>query len=355
MLTELKRRPSIFCGLAASTLLACAPDGAGDPLDADAALDGFADALPLDADLDASIVDAAPIDATPLDMQPMPDAAGPPRCNGFAHLCDRPLDEVSFAMTHNAHAHLGEFSHLAANQTLDIAAQLALGVRGLGIKLYRTADPNCGAEGIYGYHGFPGLGCVPFADIAAPIREFLDTRPRQVLVITIEGDASAADLAQAFRAEGLDGRLHAQPRDTPWPTLDALITRDKRLVVFAADRGAEDVPGFAHLWSRVQDTDYRAEAFEDFSCGRDRGPADARLFLLNHFITIVAPQPDAAADINRAARLGPRIADCAAERGLPNFVYVDFIGAGGVIAVVNLINGPGDLEARVAALRVLRE
>jgi hypothetical protein len=363
MLIHLKRHPLTLCLLAACALPACETASQQPPLDSmlvdadpDMASDAMpsdampSDAIPSDAHLDASLSDA-----TTTDMQPMPDAGGPPRCNGFAHLCSRPFDEVSFAMTHNAHAHLGEFNELAANQTLDIAGQLALGVRGLGIKLYRTDDANCGAEAIYGYHGVPVLGCVPFADIAAPVRDFLDAHPREVLAVTVEGDASAAELADAFQMEGLDGYLHTQDRDTPWPTLGEMVMQDTRLVVFTADRAAEDLQGFQHLWSRVQDTDYRAEQFEDFDCAHDRGPADARLLLFNHFITILAPQPDAAADINRAQRLGPRIADCAAERGLPNFVYVDFIGTGDVIAVVDVANGPGDVEARVAVLRALGE
>ena len=350
MLTHLKRHPLTLCLLAACALAACETAPGEPPLDRRLIDAAALDAAPFDAHLDGSVADAAPAD-----MQPMPDAGGPPRCNGFAHLCDRPFDAISFAMTHNAHAHLGEFNALAANQSLEIAAQLALGARGLGIKLYRTSDANCGADAIYGYHGFPGLGCVPFAEIAAPIRDFLNAHPREVIAVTIEGDASAAELADAFQAEGLDGWLHDQDRDTPWPTLGELILQDTRLVVFAADRAAEEQPGLQHLWSRVQDTDYRAEEFEDFSCTRDRGPADARLFLLNHFITILAPQPDAAADINRAQRLGPRIADCVAERGLPNFVYVDFLGSGDVIAVVDVVNGPGDIEERVAELRALGE
>ena len=370
--THPKRHPLTLCLLAACALSACETASQTPPLDG-MLMDAAADAAPSDAATDASApdgaapdmgfdalpadahLDATPADATPKDMQPPPDAGGPPRCNGFAHLCTRSFDEVAFAMTHNAHAYLPEFNALAANQTLDIAAQLALGVRGLGIKLYQTSDANCGADGIYGYHGVPVLGCVPFAEIAAPIRDFLDAHPREVLAITIEGGASAAELAEAFETEGLDGWLHDQDRDTPWPTLGQMIAQNKRLVVFAADRAAEDLPGFQHLWSRVQDTDYRAERFEDFGCARDRGPADARLFLLNHFITILAPQPDAAADINRAQRLGTRIADCAVERGLPNFVYVDFMGTGDVIAVVDLINGPGDFDARVADLRALSE
>lgn len=353
------RNQSLFT-LLALALCACDADDAQNPPDA------APDVVIVDFEFDSTAVDEGPSDVAQPDasdatvdseIDAAPDAApvDPTACNGHRHLCDRPFDEVAFAMTHNAHAYRSEFSHLAANQHLDIEAQLALGVRGLGIKLYRTDDENCGPDGIYGYHGFTSLGCLTFATIAAPIRAFLETHPRDVLAVTVEGGASADDLAQAFADEGLSQWLHTQSREEPWPTLEQLIEADARLVTFSADEAAENVPGFQHLWTRVQDTDYRAQRPDDLRCGRFRGPAEARLFLFNHFITILAPQPVAAEDINRAEFLGPRIADCAAERGLPNFVYVDFVELGGVLEVVDIVNGPGSVDERIATLLALSE
>src|SRR5205807_1985329 len=34
--------------------------------------------------------------------QAVADAEGPQRCNGYVELCDRPLNEVAFAATHNS-------------------------------------------------------------------------------------------------------------------------------------------------------------------------------------------------------------------------------------------------------------
>lgn len=299
---------------------------------------------------DGGLPDGGPGDGGASDAE-APDR-GPPdplACNGARQLCDRPLPAVAFAMTHNAHAVLPPFNRVNANQTLPIAEQLALGVRGLGIKLYVTDDAPCGPLGLYGYHGFSNLGCVPFADIGAPVAAFLAANPREVLVVTVEGDADAASVRQGFEAAGLMPSLHVQAPGAAWPTLGALIEAGHRLVLFkAGDADAE--AGLHPMWDLIQDTPYDYRETAEFSCAHLRGAADAPLFLLNHFLTRISPVIGEAPTTNGLAVLGPRVLDCAETRGLPTLVYVDFVQLGDALAVVDLINGPGDEAARKAAL-----
>jgi hypothetical protein len=290
------------------------------------------------------------------DLGPAPDASAPDplACNGARHLCARPLPAVAFAMTHNAHAVMPPFNRLAANQTIGIAEQLALGVRALGIKLYVTDDARCGPLGLYGYHGFPNLGCVPFADIAAPIAACLASHPREVLVVTVEGDADAASVRAGLDAAGLTAALHVQPPGADWPSLGALIDADHRLVLFK-DHDADPPAGLHAMWDLIQDTPYDHQDVGDFSCDHLRGAADAPLFLLNHFLTRLSPVPAEAPNTNALHVLGPRVLTCAETRGLPTLVYVDFVQWGDTLAVVAALNGPGDEAERRAALAALIE
>lgn len=323
--------------------LGCAPSEADD---AAAGLDGGPDARP-DLELDAAL-DMAP-DAA-LDMA-APDAGQ--RCNGHAANCDRALPDVVFATTHNAHAAAPVFNRLAANQHIEIAEQLALGVRGLGVKLYWSDDPDCGPEGLYAWHGFARLGCVPFASVAQPIEAFLAASPDEVLVLTIEGSAPAARVQAAMTEAGLDPWVYLGGEDEAWPTLQTLIEADTRLVVFKAGAGGQ--LGLHEMWDEIQDTPYDFQSVDEMGCGPNRGPESAALFLMNHFLTRLAPVPLEAEQTNAAAMVAPRIRACAELRGLPTLVYVDFVEQGAVLPLVAALGAPGESEARLAAMEAVAE
>lgn len=73
--------------------------------------------------------------------------AAPPSggCNGLASLCDRRLDEVVFAATHNSMAAADEPGWLFANQRYPISRQLQDGIRGLLIDVhFGVLDPHTG-------------------------------------------------------------------------------------------------------------------------------------------------------------------------------------------------------------------
>jgi len=261
-------------------------------------------------------------------------------CNGHPQLCDRRLDEVFFAMTHNSHAHSGAYSAFAANQNGDVTAQLEAGVRGLNIKPYWTSDASCGdgSQGLYLYHGFASLGCEPFADYLFALRNFLVANPFECVVMTIEGSASTARMDSIFNHTGLRPYMLSY-NGSQWPTLREMIASGKRLLVLADRSNAESYDGFHRMWNHVVDVNYSHTSPATFDCDFDRGNPDGSFFLLNNFITNITPQPNSAAQVNAFSLIYPRALSCWQANGKrPNFIMVDFYATGDVLQVVDSLN-----------------
>ena len=112
------------------------------------------------------------------------------------------------------------------------------------------------------------------------------------------------------------------------------------MVVFI-ESGAEGVPWLRPAFEWIQETPYTFHTPEEFSCRPNRGPADARLFQVNHWIeTTPTPLPSNAERVNAYAPLLERARECQRERGmLPNVLAVDFYRSGDVLRVVDTLNG----------------
>ena len=128
-----------------------------------------------------------------------------------------------------------------------------------------------------------------------------------------------------------------------------LIERDQRLVLLAEnDAGAAPwyQPAFEHV---TQDTPFTFKRPEELidparlaaSCAPNRGPADAPLLLVNHWVnTDPVPRPSHATVVNARGPLLRRARACAADRGRPvSLLAVDFYRRGDLFAVVDELNG----------------
>ena len=75
-------------------------------------------------------------------------------------------------------------------------------------------------------------------------------------------------------------------------------------------------------------------------CAPNRGPADAPLFLINHWVTTdPAPRPSNAAEVNAYAPLRARARECERIRHhVPNLLAVDFYRRGDVFKVADTLN-----------------
>jgi hypothetical protein len=307
--------------------------------------------------------------------------SGAEACNGHVELCGHTLPEVALATAHNAMAAASERGWYFASHTGGLGDQLAFGIRGFQIDAYfgvpveggvrtdrfHTTDREALAaeygeeflaardrvaerlglvgedvpRAVYLCHGFCELGATPLAEALAIFRDFLERHPREVIVIFVEDHVPAADVAAVFEDAGLTRWTHTHRKGSDWPTLGEMIERDERLLVMAENDGSGPdwyQPGF----ELTQETPYSFAAPAEFSCEPNRGLPESPLFQLNHWIEKVTPSPGDAELVNEFEFLLKRALACQAERGmLPNLVAVNFYEIGGVLRVVDVLNGIG--------------
>lgn len=263
-----------------------------------------------------------------------PEAPPDTACNGSDALCERRVDEVVFATTHNAMSSEEE-GWKPPNQGFAVPRQLEDGVRGIVFDSHYDAE--LGGDEPLLCHGFCSLGHKPLVDGLADLTAFLDAHPREVLVLIFEAGVSEADTEAAMAESGLLERVHAHAGE--WATLGELIAADERVIVFTSDSSAA-LPWHHYAYDQMWENPYAAKEPEDLSCAVDRGDAALPLFAMNHFLTNPVADDELAASINVDPFFSDRVADCMAETGdLPNFVLVDFYEIGAVFDVVARLNG----------------
>ncbi|HYI99918.1 MAG TPA: hypothetical protein VEX36_09635 [Thermoleophilaceae bacterium] len=317
-------------------------------------------------------------DATP--------TGGTSACNGSAALCDRSLPEVVLPATHNSMSAPQE-GWFSTQQDDGIAAQLEAGIRGLLIDthyaerlpngrvrtlfssppaLAQTLDQDAvtpqsfraamrlrdrlgfrgqGQRGLYMCHTFCELGATPLSNGLDDIHDFLVTHPAEVVVVINQDAISPTDFVQAVGDAGLAPYVFTPPADSSWPTLRAMVDEGRRLVVLAEDR-AGAAPWYQLAYRRlVNETPYSfrrpSQLFDDAaSCRPNRGPPQAPLFLVNHWVTTdPVPRPSNAAKVNAYGPLLARARACRRLREqLPNLLAVDFYKRGDLFRVTRTLN-----------------
>lgn len=256
-------------------------------------------------------------------------------CNGHAALCDRPLDAVTIATTHNSAASIAAgFTTLNANQNRDLRDQLDDGVRGmmLDVTLFEDDTWLC--------HGPCGLGKIRHVEALGVLGDFLAEHPDEVLFLVYEDSAPADAIAADWAAAGLESLLYVHDGGA-WPTLGAMIDAGTRVVV-TAENAAPPPAWLHHAWDLIWDTPYTFHDPSEFSCDPNRGTPGSGLLLVNHWISTDAdlPDADAAAASNAHDALLGRAETCAAAWDHPvNLLAVDFYDEGDLFAVVDALNG----------------
>jgi hypothetical protein len=276
------------------------------------------------------------------------------KCNGNAHLCDRRLDQVAFAATHNSMSAADQEGWRAAQQEKGIPSQLNAGIRGLLIDMYYAVRTPRGVHNIpkrhlpvgavYLCHTVCGLGATSATDALRGVRDFLAGHRREVLMISIEDYVRPSDIARVFERSGLDRYVwRGALGPGRMPTLREMIDRDQRVVAMA-EHDAGDVPWLHDQFAVVQETPFRfhspSQVAAESSCDPNRGSPQNPLFLLNNWVdTSPAPQRRAAAVVNARDNLLRRARECERVRHrLPNLVAVDFYEEGDVLGVVRELN-----------------
>ncbi len=301
-------------------------------------------------------------------------------CNGMAELCDRPLDEVVFAATHNSMSAAEEPGWFFAEQMRPIRRQLDDGVRALLIDVYygyatnrgvRT-DPAVGnvasrlepwfgeAEleaarnladaygpiprgaqpALYLCHGYCELGATSFDRVMAEVAGFLSDHPHEVVIFFLQDYVDPFDVQDAFERTRLIDYVFTIEPGAALPTLREMIEVDRRLLVFSENVADKEAPPWYHpAFELTQDTPYGFRSVGAFVCDPFRGDQTSPLFLLNHWISRSPPSPAHAESPNSFDVMYGRARQCQEERGkLPNVIAVNFYETGDLFAVVEALN-----------------
>jgi hypothetical protein len=304
-------------------------------------------------------------------------------CNGAVELCDRRVDEVTFAGTHNSMAASRSHGWTLNRHVGGISAQLAAGVRALLVDLHygqkvgelvRTdfrseseerlaksdvtpegriatenllglvgAAPPPGDRRVYLCHLYCELGATPAESAFRLIADFLRENPNEVVVLMLEDHVDAKDGIRALEHSGLAKRALSWTPGEPLPTLGQMIRERRNLLVLVEYQGGAAPWYIPTFTGAVQDTPYDFASEKDFSCAPNRGTADAPLLLVNHWLDTGLPDVKATAAANAADVLGARARSCAIERHHQvNVLAVDFYSEGDLMEVVRELNGLGD-------------
>ncbi len=281
-------------------------------------------------------------------------------CNGSVDLCDRRIDEVVFAGSHNSMSS-SDLGWELALQTGDMVTQLDYGIRALLIDAHywdnegtveggddpaarflieAALSDDQPKPGTWLCHGFCALGATDLTGGLTDVDLWLEAHPREVLLIVVQDEISVGDLTEAFDSSGLLARAHVHETGTSFPTLQALIDAEERIIVWAENAGEPGTwlqNGYADDFG---ETPFTFALRSEFSCASNRGSADNPLLLVNHWLTTGIPVREVAAAVNSRDALLERVRDCEAERGrLPTILATDFVQTGDVIEVVAELNG----------------
>jgi hypothetical protein len=316
------------------------------------------------------------------DDERVASAAAREGCNGSVELCDRRLNEVVFAGTHNSFSAADSPGWFIANQRRTIQRQLQDGIRlflldahwgvetssgtvntdfeaegrdrnkvvkALPPEVFAAATRLAGSVGIRGEeteerdvwlcHTACELGATPMVDGLTDIREFLDENPGEVVVIFIEPYVEPAEIERVFQEAGLEDHTVMLDRSEPLPTLGELVRTDRRVVVFAEKDADGTVPWYLDGFSFVQDTPLGAKKVKQLSCDLNRGEADSPILMFNHWADLFPPQRAANAPFLTKEALLDRARRCGRERGLDvSLIATDHYDQGELIEAVDTLN-----------------
>lgn len=304
-------------------------------------------------------------------------------CNGDRALCERPLNNVAIAATHNSMSVATNSNWLFPGQEESIGTQLRDGIHGLlidvysgfpGRRVYTNTDlsspkvradledefgaqfvgaadrirktiskPKGQKPELFLCHGFCELGATPLSDAMADVHNYLEQNPREVVTITFEDYVPWQDLAAALERADLVKYAYRGPWGPAWPTLGKMIGDDGRLVLMT-ENGKPKVPWMHNAFESMQETPYKFENVAQLraksSCDEGRGSRENTLFQINNWVdTAPAPRPSNAKRVNRYGFLRSRIVRCQKERKLlANVVAVDFYKEGDIFGVVDQLN-----------------
>lgn len=285
--------------------------------------------------------------------------SGPlPTCNNYAELCDRKYGNITEVSAHNSP--FVRQNNAAANQALDVTAQLNDGIRMLqGQVHFNNTIPH------FCHTSCSVLDAGPITDYLGTVHDWVLKHPFDVVTILLgNGDYTPVEQYVPFLEQtGLVQFAYTPPMIpmgiNDWPPLSQFILTGKR-VVFFIDYMANQtsVPWILDEFSQIWETPFDPTD-RSFPCTVHRPPnlssadAKARMYLTNHNlnydITILGnsllvpniPLLNITNNVTGEGSLGESTADCESTWGYPpKFLNVDYynVGNGSVFDVAATYN-----------------
>lgn len=138
---------------------------------------------------------------------------------------------------------------ILSNSSINLMTK-SLSIPCCGLKPSCDSNPNDSAPNVYFNSQQPAI------NVLKDMKSFLDANPSEIITIFIEDYVTSPQgLTKVFKNSGLSNYmfpLSRMPKNgEDWPTVDDIVQKNQRLVVFTSKSSKEASEGIAYQWTYV--------------------------------------------------------------------------------------------------------
>ncbi len=263
------------------------------------------------------------------------------------------LDQVAYLGSHNAHANLQE-GFVYNQQLWSFPKQLEHGIRHFLIDIWigkkgknkgklLLCHGECETQSLASRSGIPHHLFTHYLRI---IKDFLDKHPKEIITFELENYANTDQILKDIQSvPGLSNYLFTpaiNPVKGQWPTLQWLVNKGKRLIIFDTVTGVEKY-GF-NTNDYITRNMYGSYDLDKACRLRGEKKPDRTLYQMNYFGTIAVPVPSPDQPIHNSPKQLKKVLKRCQQKGViphgkkPNFIVLDHVHRGNAMKWVNELN-----------------